>query len=77
MLTELDPIFARVCIWLTFASLCVITVCLPLIVFFLMRLGDVAGEQRRQHRRDHNRIVEELEKLREELAKKRDVGNGP
>lgn len=69
---EFDPIFARVCIWLSFTSLCVITICLPLIVFFLMRLGSDMHEERSFFRREQNRIADELEKLRKELAARRE-----
>lgn len=71
---EFDPTFARVCIWLTFTSLCAITICLPLIVFFLMRLGGDLNEQRGIFRREQNRIADELEKLRGELAARHTTG---
>lgn len=72
-LPEFDPTFARVCIWLTFTSLCAITICLPLIVFFLMRLGSDMHEERSFLRREQNRIADELEKLRQELAARRNT----
>lgn len=74
---EFDPTFARVCIWLTFTSLCAITICLPLIVYFLMQLGNDVHEERSQYRREQNRIADELEKLREELAARREDKKTP
>ena len=70
MMPNFDPDFARACIWLSFTSLCVITICLPLIVFFLMRLCSEANEQRGSFRREQNQIADELEKLRKELSAK-------
>jgi hypothetical protein len=76
MMPEFDPTFARVCIWLTFTSLCAITICLPLIVYFLMRLSSGLHEERSMFRRERNQIADELEKLRGELAAKHDAGKG-
>ena len=64
---EFDPLFARVCIWLTFIDLMVVAICFPLIVFLLFRFLENLAEQRANAFRNENKIADELEKLRADL----------